>query len=101
MASEFRNAGPVSRRRFFSAIGVSTLAASFARAADATYDEIRQTLAGRKLMIVPYSHMDMAWVHTVQWQADRASLVLNQVLDILRTNPEYRFYVDTWNEFFA
>lgn len=90
----------MTRRELFRISGTVLTARTGARAADAGYEEIRRALAGRKLLVVPYSHMDWAWVHTVQWQADRAALVLSQVLDILETTPEYRFFVDTWNEFF-
>src|SRR5215472_4244643 len=63
-----------------------------------TAARVRQLLAGRRLFIVPYTHIDWAWVHSRQWQADRAALALSEVLDILKTMPEFRFFVDTWNE---
>jgi hypothetical protein len=61
--------------------------------------EIRQALAGRTLLIVPYSHIDWTWVHSAQWQGDRAAQILGAALDAVKRNPDYRFFVDTWNEF--
>ena len=63
------------------------------------YREVRNKIQGRRLLIVPYSHMDLSWVHSEQWQADRAAIVISEALDALEQNPEYRFFVDTWNEF--
>lgn len=62
------------------------------------YEQIRENLSGTRIYIVPYAHSDWAWVHTRQWQADRDNLIFNEVLDILRHHPEYRWFLDTQNE---
>lgn len=80
---------PISRRNL-----LRLVAALGAREAPAQ----TKSFAGRKLFIVPYSHIDWAWTHTRQWQAERAAQVVAEALDILRAQPEYRFFVDTWNE---
>ena len=62
------------------------------------YAGVRKKLADLRLFIVPYSHNDWSWVHTRQWQADRAGLLITEVLDALQAYPEFRFYIDTENE---
>ena len=86
------------RRRF---LEILTCAGAYfkARAAALDYNGVRALLAGRKLFIVPYSHIDWAWTHSHQWQAERAALAISEALDIIKTTPDYRFFVDTWNEF--
>jgi len=61
-------------------------------------DDVRRKLADAKLYIVPYSHIDWSWAHSRQWQADRTNLVMNEVLDLLRENPDFRWFMDTQNE---
>jgi hypothetical protein len=63
------------------------------------YEKVRALLTGRKLLIVPYSHIDWAWTHSRQWQAERAALDIAEALNLFKTMPDYRFFVDTWNEF--
>ena len=62
------------------------------------YATIRSELAGRKLFIIPFSHVDWAWVNSRQWMVHRHAIVITEVLDLLRTNPGFRFYIETWNE---
>ncbi len=93
----------MNRRQWLRAAGLLGLLAGrplpfFGAEATLSYPEIQRRLAGRKIFILPYSHHDWAWVHTRQWQADRAAVVISEVLDLLKTNPEFRFFVDTWNE---
>ena len=53
-----------------------------------------------KLLIVPFSHVDWAWVNSRQWMIHRHSIVLSEALDLLQSTPEFRYYVETWNEQF-
>jgi alpha-mannosidase len=55
-------------------------------------------LAGRKLHIVPFSHVDWAWVNSRAWMVRRHAIVLSEVLDLLKTTPDFRFYIEQWNE---
>ena len=90
------------RRQFLSFFPEFVCAFFFFRSAAAagkhTYAEIRRRLEGRQLWIIPYSHNDWAWTHTRAWQADRAARIVAQALDEIQKVPEYRFFVDTWNE---
>jgi Glycosyl hydrolases family 38 N-terminal domain/Glycosyl hydrolases family 38 C-terminal beta sandwich domain len=88
----------VKRRTILRLLATSLAPAALVRAALSAAG-VRRALAGKTLRIVPYSHIDFAWVHTAQWQGDRAAQVLGMALDLLKRNPDYRFFVDTWNEF--
>ena len=62
------------------------------------YAEIRKLLDGRNLRIVPFSHVDWAWVNSRAWMVRRHAIVLSEVLDLLKTTPDFRFYIEQWNE---
>ena len=64
------------------------------------YLKVREQLAGMKLFIIPFSHVDWAWVNSRQWMIHRQSIVLSEALDLLKTTPDFRFYIETWNEQF-
>src|SRR5689334_4658115 len=64
------------------------------------YDQIHDLLAGKKIFLVPFSHTDWAWVNSRAWMVDRHALVLSDALDLLKTEPGFRFYIETWNEQF-
>ena len=55
---------------------------------------IRRRLAGRRVMLVPYTHCDWAWVHTRHWHARRYVLVFEEVLARMREEPAYRYTMD-------
>lgn len=50
------------------------------------------------ILIIPYSHSDWAWTYTRAWHEERYTIVFNEVLDLLRDHPEYRWFFDTENE---
>jgi alpha-mannosidase len=60
--------------------------------------ELRQALQGKSVLVVPYCHPDWAWTCTREWHEERYTLIFNEVLDILRDHPEYRWFIDTENE---
>jgi hypothetical protein len=62
------------------------------------YEQIRKILEGRNLRIVPFSHVDWAWVNSREWMVRRHAIVLSEVLDLLQTTPDFRFYIEQWNE---
>lgn len=64
------------------------------------YQKIREELAGMKLFITPFSHVDWAWVNSRQWMIHRHSIVLSEALDLSKTMPGFGFYIETWNEQF-
>lgn len=69
-------------------------------AAKLDYEQIRERLAGMKLLITPFSHVDWAWVNSRQWMIHRHSIVLAEALNLVKSQPGFRFYVETWNEQF-
>lgn len=85
----------LTRRRFAALLWALPL-----RAAQSPPDHaaIRKQLAGRRLFLLPFSHTDWAWVNSRAWMVRRHAEVLAEALDILKTNPEFRFYIETWNE---
>lgn len=48
--------------------------------------------------VIPYTHLDVAWVHTRAWHVDRYVRAIDEVLDMLDQKPEYRYYIDIWTE---
>ncbi|MEI6500239.1 MAG: hypothetical protein WCP21_04340, partial [Armatimonadota bacterium] len=59
-------------------------------------DAIREKLSGAQILVVPYCHCDWAWTHTRAWHEVRYVRVFEQVLEILREDPGFRWYLDTW-----
>ncbi|MCM8830063.1 MAG: hypothetical protein NC824_03590, partial [Candidatus Omnitrophica bacterium] len=53
----------------------------------------------KKIYIVPYCHPDWAWTHTRLWHEKRYCLVLNEVLDIMKDDENFRYYIDTYITF--
>lgn len=51
--------------------------------------------------VMPYTHADIAWVHTRAWHIDRYVRVMDEVLARFDSDPDYHYYVDTWIEFIA
>ena len=50
----------------------------------------------KKIFIVPYCHADWAWTHTRLWHEKRYNLVFNEVLDLIKKHPEFRWYLDNY-----
>ncbi len=61
-------------------------------------DKLRTQIRDAHIYIIPYSHSDWAWTYTRQWHEERYSMVFEEVLEIMRRNPDYRWYFDTENE---
>ncbi|MHB8995577.1 MAG: glycoside hydrolase family 38 N-terminal domain-containing protein, partial [Armatimonadota bacterium] len=59
-------------------------------------DEIREKLQGCEILIVPYCHCDWAWTHTRAWHEARYVRVFEQVLELMREDPDFRWYLDSW-----
>jgi alpha-mannosidase len=58
----------------------------------------RRALAGRTIHVIPYTHADVAWVHSRDWHVDRYTRAMDEILDLLDRDPSFRYYVDTWTE---
>src|SRR5262245_25988048 len=57
--------------------------------------------AGRytgRICLMPYTHADIAWVHTRAWHIDRYVRAMDEVLALYEADPDYCYYVDTWVE---
>jgi hypothetical protein len=50
----------------------------------------------KKILIVPYCHPDWAWTAHRRWHEKRYVLVLEEVLDLLKEHPGFRWYLDTY-----
>lgn len=51
-----------------------------------------------EIHVLPYTHADIAWVHTRAWHVDRYVRALDEVLERFDQDPDYHYYVDTWIE---
>ena len=49
-----------------------------------------------KIFIVPYCHADWAWTFTRRWHEKRYILVFEELLDIIKRYPDFRWYMDTY-----
>lgn len=63
-----------------------------------TLDSRRAALSGRVIHVIPYTHADVAWVHSRAWHVDRYTRAMDEVLDLLDRDPAFHYYVDTWTE---
>ena len=61
-------------------------------------EQLREQIRGARIYVVPYSHSDWAWTYTRQWHEERYTVVFEDVLEIMRRNPDYKWYFDTENE---
>ncbi|HOX36354.1 MAG TPA: GNAT family N-acetyltransferase [Candidatus Brocadiia bacterium] len=57
-------------------------------------------LEGREIFIIPYTHCDWAWCYSRQWHEERYADILRQVLVTMRSNPEFRWFMDSASEQF-
>ena len=61
-------------------------------------EELRERIRDARFYIVPYSHSDWAWTYSRQWHEERYTVVFEDVLGIMRRDPDYKWYFDTENE---
>ena len=57
--------------------------------------EARAALAGTKLIIIPYAHNDFGWLRSNLWDRDRTSMVQKEALELMRRDPDFKWFVDT------
>jgi len=62
-------------------------------------EKIRRRLKGATIFVMPYNHADIAWTHTRAWHVSRYVRILDEVLDVMKSHPEFRFFIDSWIEF--
>jgi len=57
---------------------------------------IRDALAEKTIFITPYAHCDWCWSHSRNWAYIRYATSLNEILDLMRENPDFTWYADSW-----
>lgn len=57
-------------------------------------NEIKNKLSTLDIHVIPYCHADYAWTHPRAWHINRYIQIIEEVLDILKRNPEYRWMAD-------
>ncbi|MFN8446658.1 MAG: hypothetical protein U0175_38050 [Caldilineaceae bacterium] len=62
--------------------------------------EARQKLAGNTIWLWHYLHADWQWEQSRAWHEDRYVFSVGEALDIMRQNPEIKYYFDSASEFF-
>jgi alpha-mannosidase len=85
-------------RRSFLSLSVGLLAARGLVRSQTDPSRAARLAGISNLFIVPFSHTDWAWTNSRQWMVKRHAQVLAEALDILRDHPDFRFYIETWNE---
>jgi len=63
--------------------------------------KIREKLKNRNIHIISHAHSDYAWTHYRQWHIERYILIINEVLDIMKENPEFTWMMDNENHMLA
>jgi hypothetical protein len=66
-----------------------------------TVSEVREKLAGRTIWLWHYLHADWQWEQSRHWHEDRYALAVQEALDLMQREPEFRYYFDTASEFFS
>lgn len=59
-------------------------------------EEIREALRGKTVFITPYAHCDWCWSHSRDWHYIRYRTSLDEILDLMKENPEFTWYMDSW-----
>ena len=60
----------------------------------ATYDEVIAKLRGSKILLVPYSHNDFSWFASEAWHWERAALIDERAVEIMRRHESFRWFID-------
>ncbi|MDE0102082.1 MAG: hypothetical protein OXN89_06860 [Bryobacterales bacterium] len=88
----------IDRRDF---LGMLALLGAAAQAAAQTgdpasesYEEVRTKLEGAKLLLVPYSHNDFSWFASEAWHWERAALIDERAVEIMRREREFKWFID-------
>jgi hypothetical protein len=63
--------------------------------------EARKALSGREIWLWHYMHSDWQWEQSRQWHEERYALAVKEALDIMRDDPEFRYFIDTTSEFYG
>ena len=63
---------------------------------DLTWEDFRLLTEGKTVYITPYAHCDWSWSHSRNWHYIRYATSLDEVLDLMKENPDYTWYADSW-----
>ena len=55
---------------------------------------MQSRLSGTRLFVVPYAHNDYSWLGTNLWDRERTPLVHKEVLEIMRRERDFRWFLD-------
>ena len=88
----------IDRRDF---LGMMTLLSASAQAAAQTgdpeahsYEQVREKLDGAKILLVPYSHNDFSWFASEAWHWERAALIDERAVEIMRRDENFKWFID-------
>lgn len=59
-----------------------------------TVQAIRKKLKGKKVLLLPYSHMDWAWCFRRSWHEARYTLIFDETLELAESDPSFCFFMD-------
>lgn len=88
----------VDRREF---LGMMALLGAVAQAAaqvgdpeSTSYEEVREKIAGAKILLVPYSHNDFSWFASEAWHWARAALIDERAVEIMQRDENFKWFID-------
>ncbi len=59
-----------------------------------SYEQVREKLEGAKLLLVPYSHNDFSWFASEAWHWERAALIDERAVEIMRRDENFKWFID-------
>ncbi len=65
-----------------------------------TAAEARRALEGKQIWLWHYLHADWQWEQSRAWHEERYALAVEEVLDLMQTDPELTYFFDTASEFY-
>ena len=59
-----------------------------------SYEQVRSKLEGTKILLVPYSHNDFSWFASEAWHWERAALIDERAVEIMRRDENFKWFID-------
>ena len=59
-----------------------------------SYEQVREKLKDAKLFLVPYSHNDFSWFASEAWHWERAALIDERAVEIMRRDENFKWFID-------
>lgn len=89
---------PIDRRDFFGILALASAAtqaaAQLGDAESTSYEQVRQKIEGAKILLVPYSHNDFSWFASETWHWERAALIDERAVEIMRADENFKWFID-------